>query len=781
MFCPNCGTQIPDGSGFCPNCGARLGVSPAAGQNTRPPVSNPGPNPGRNPVNQNAATHQATASGGAAALLKKGGLLWVILGVVLVVIILFIVLAVNILGGASSKGQFVLLGDGDYSLLKNLNGKPIEFDAMREENSTNTPTVFFSEDGKYVYYFSKIDDNSIGTLCRATLSKIRDRDDNSSAVEILDSNVLYYGVRLLDNNDLLYLDGDQALQYYHNGQTTRIDRDVVNFQINDDQNGVVYLRRNEEDDTTNDSLYVVQLSDPENQIKLTGSASYIMDASNLNHIVYGYSDAENDYEQTLYTADLSGNVEKLADHVSFQYGTDNKLYYLAANGQTVSLYDYVEDTYAAQDASAVEPDIDNYEVPYYWYRTLDLDANPGEYTELYTSCTDNLFRFDQGWDSMEDVVEDTWGDYSQATKTAVQSFIDKYSASADEDGYILVTDAVRSDLRAINATIEGATDSEWISLCLYKQQSGTTTDYDAYYADRDAYEQALSRKTLRESLQSSDQARDVMALYCLNLEDGSVSTLLDNVADCTYKYGSDLFIYRTMDQLTEKVPIEEITSGYDVEDKVFGLNSGTLSVYSADQQATVFTMDGEEYSEFTRLYYNGSVVLAVNNDSELLVSPVSDGAADEFAIGAENIFGEFMAEDGSFYYFADSYTDSNGRTFGDYYVYRNGEATRLVRDAMTVSVMEDGTIVACTNDSYTSNSWYPYGMELTLVNSKGERTTMSDDVNVYFYLDTNRIVYLADGNLYLYNGKESDRLAKDVDLVWYSGEVMDTVNSDSTT
>ena len=58
---------------------------------------------------------------------------------------------------------------------------------------------------------------------------------------------------------------------------------------------------------------------------------------------------------------------------------------------------------------------------------------------------------------------------------------------------------------------------------------------------------------------------------------------------------------------------------------------------------------------------------------------------------------------------------------------------------------------------------------------------MSDDVNVYFYLDTNRIVYLADGNLYLYNGKESDRLAKDVDLVWYSGEVMDTVNSDSTT
>ena len=734
-----------------------------------------------NPVSRNAVPHPAApAGGGALTLGKKGGLLWIILGVALVVIILFIVLAVNILGGTSSKGQFVLLGEGDYSLLKNLNGKPIEFDAMREENSTNTPTVFFSEDGKYVYYFSKIDDNSIGTLCRATLSKIRDRDDNSSAVEILDSNVLYYGVRLLDNNDLLYLDGDQALQYYHNGQTTRIDRDVVNFQINDDQNGVVYLRRNEEDDITNDSLYVVQLSDPDTTLFRSGTADLIRNANNINHIIYSYADPEKDYAQSLYTTDLSGNTEKLADGVTFSSTIDGKLYYVAANGQTVSLYDYVEDTYAAQDASAVEPDIDNYEVPYYWYRTLGLDANPSEYTELYTSCTDDLFRFDQGWDSMEDVVEDTWGDYSQATKTAVQSFIDKYSASADEDGYILVTDAVRSDLRAINATIEGATDSEWISLCLYKQQSGTTTDYDAYYADRDTYEQALSRKTLRESLQSPDQARDVLALYCLDPQDGSVSLLVDNLANCTYEYNnSNLLIYRTLDQLTEKVPIDEITGSYDVVDKVFGLNSGELSVYDLDQQANAFTVDGEEYAEFSNLYYNGSTAIAVNQDKELLVSTISDGTAGDFSIEAENISNETFTDDGDLYFFADSYSDSSGYTYGDYYVYRNGEATRLVRDALcstgAVSVMEDGMIVAETGRSISSNLW-GYGREISLVNAKGESTYLADDISALYYLDTNRIVYLSDGDLYLYNGKERERIAEGVDMVWYSGETMGSVN-----
>lgn len=27
MFCPNCGTQVPDGSAFCQNCGANLAAA----------------------------------------------------------------------------------------------------------------------------------------------------------------------------------------------------------------------------------------------------------------------------------------------------------------------------------------------------------------------------------------------------------------------------------------------------------------------------------------------------------------------------------------------------------------------------------------------------------------------------------------------------------------------------------------------------------------------------------------------------------------------------------
>lgn len=40
MFCPNCGTQIADGSAFCPNCGAQFGApqQPQYQQPTQQPV-----------------------------------------------------------------------------------------------------------------------------------------------------------------------------------------------------------------------------------------------------------------------------------------------------------------------------------------------------------------------------------------------------------------------------------------------------------------------------------------------------------------------------------------------------------------------------------------------------------------------------------------------------------------------------------------------------------------------------------------------------------------------
>ena len=91
MFCPNCGTQIPDGSAFCPNCGAQLNVQSAVAQ--QPPAQ-------QSVYQQSAATQQSAAAQQAAPAkkkLSKGKLALIAAAAVFVLALLGIV--VNYLSG----------------------------------------------------------------------------------------------------------------------------------------------------------------------------------------------------------------------------------------------------------------------------------------------------------------------------------------------------------------------------------------------------------------------------------------------------------------------------------------------------------------------------------------------------------------------------------------------------------------------------------------------------------------------------------------------------------
>ena len=79
MFCPNCGTQLPDGSAFCGNCGNRLSAAP-----------NPAPAPGYPPVAQPAGSFD----------IKK--FLPIIIGVAAAVLLLALFLIIRPFGGGLS-------------------------------------------------------------------------------------------------------------------------------------------------------------------------------------------------------------------------------------------------------------------------------------------------------------------------------------------------------------------------------------------------------------------------------------------------------------------------------------------------------------------------------------------------------------------------------------------------------------------------------------------------------------------------------------------------------
>lgn len=765
MFCPNCGTKIPEDCSFCPNCGTKV-------EQAAVPVQAAAAASEGQAANRAAPTVTSTMPAGVPTA-KKSPVKWLPVAAVVLVIVLLAVLIRVLFGRSSIEGQFVYAGNGNYYLLKDLDGTPMEFSSARDmENYWGL--VKFSEDGKYVYYFSKVDDvDTVGTLCRAQISKIKNRDDNSAASEIVDSNVRTYSYSVVNNTDVIYCDGEDNLKYYHNGETVRIAREVQNFYLSEDSTRLVYLA-SAEDDSTQRTMYGVTLSSPENVVKLVDNVDYVQDATNLDHVVYTVLDDDTG-EQSLYVVDFTGNAEKIAGRVTWSYSEDGEVYYAAANGSKLNLYDYVNDPDAAQDASLTEPDVDNYEIPYYRYYQLDTDDDPNAYAELYTSCTNGLERFGYGWDSMEDVVDDDY--YTTATRDAVRSFIEKYGASADKNGYILVTDEIRNDLKAINGTLEDATDSEWISLCYRKEQSGTTTDYDKYQEDLNAYNEAQNRISMRERLQSPDEQRDVLALHVYKTADNTNTLLMDNLAVVS-QMGNSLLAYRPIDQIADKIDLKDVASTYDVVDMINSMESGTVPVYNYKTAQTAFTMDAETYQEAGSLYVMGSNVVMINDDSELLTAPISNGTVGSFSLMAEDVRVDGYNQDKNcLYYYANVY-ESSGHEYGDYYCYTNGASTRLVRDAQTygVTVYEDGTILSGTYQSQTDNFMTVY--EMDIINAKGESTFLSDGLTQIFYLGDNMFVYVAEDDLFLYDGKERERLQEGVECLWYNGELEPVVNSE---
>ena len=61
MFCPNCGTQLPDGSTNCPSCGATIGVPAQEAPVTPEPEPTTPPIPGAPPV-PGATQYESSAS-----------------------------------------------------------------------------------------------------------------------------------------------------------------------------------------------------------------------------------------------------------------------------------------------------------------------------------------------------------------------------------------------------------------------------------------------------------------------------------------------------------------------------------------------------------------------------------------------------------------------------------------------------------------------------------------------------------------------------------------------
>jgi len=753
MFCPKCGGKLPDGSKFCSACGEKLtDATPEVQEELKVEDAS---------VSAAPATPINIPKPDFVQFKKKVGSKKIIAIAVAAVVVIVAILGLKTLfSGSSGDNAYAYLSDGRYELITNLNKDQTIEIASSKSDSTMANLLAFSPDGKYIYYYTKYDSYSgTGSLCRAEYGKLKeDSSKNDKYIEIIATNVSL-GFRFLEDGSVTYENSDSTLYYFNGEEPVQIAKNV-SYYFTDASGKIVYATGDYSEGYT---LYGVSLSDIDNKIKLASNFAYVHSATDFENILY--TKYEDDGTETLYVVGFAKEAEKLAESVSNLTQVDGKTYFTAANGVMLSLYDFVEDAHADSDAGITEPNRDDFSIPEYSYEMVyGSDLSESDFDELYTSCTKDLYWFGEStwWSySMSESLDRNWGDESDAIHAATQQFIDKFASSANEDGYILVTDEVKAALKNIN-TVANEEDWEWLWFCYNKYQSGTTTDYDAYNAASDKWYEARNRISVRETLQNKENDYAVRTLYCF--DKGTLTAVNETVLNANTYTGA--IVFNTTDLITETVKLENVSSAYDVR-SLFNINNEAEN-YIILADGTSCRMSSSAAETFAEAYDNGYATLYFTNkevymsesNGALSMATISGGVVGDFTIVTDDA--EILTVDGSTLYYASGSYQNNDVTYCDLYSCNNGTSTRMARDVIlnNINLYGDGVILAYTG--YRSYS----GFELTMIDSKGETTLIGDNITQYIRVDKSTLLYISDGDLYSYNGKEKKMVRSEVDWLW---------------
>ncbi len=731
MYCPKCGAQLPDGSKFCSSCGTNMTGGEKA---VLPSVS----------------------------VKRKRKLPKVAIAVVLVGVLVFA--GVKGIRGLLKGGEiYVYLKDGDYYLLTGTDPKDaFAFASNKGTNAEELP-VIFSEDGKYVYYFSKYDrEKETGTLCRAEYKKLKkDSAKNEKYIDIIDSNVKT-GYEPLGKGRVIYLSGEHALYCYDGETSIRLAKDVVRFSL-DEEGRMIYETSSSMDALSENSksLYGVHLDDLENPVTLAEEYDNIENEDDFDRIVYVCQNGA--YETDVYYTPLSSLYitgfdklsEKIADNVTDTYYTEDKIMYVAWDGKEGLPYDCVEDEYLEQDAGMKKPGQEDYMIPVYDYEMLDEDSDIDDYETLYTSCTRKLNWLGGGEFTIETGIGVDWVGDEELVNDALQKFLDKYKRQENEEGVILVTEQVKEDLDQVARHNENYEPDDWKLFCLAKIESGKEFDYESYNKAQKAYKSISDRIELREALQDENYSFAIFSLY--QYQDGNTELITDQVlssanSDWTNKDHIAKSLAIILTDNIKRYQMDEINNVYEVIVGSEDVWSEPVSFVCTKRNEIIHFSEGSTIKGSKSIYALPEYVFVQENVEELLkMASVKDHTVEDFTILASDAK-VFSAKDtGELYYAADMY-EQDWDTYFDLHVFRDGDSTCIAKDVQSVECYEDGKLIG--------RSAYELGMgyELMEFDKNGNALLIEDGVYANIRNGNSNIIYTTDQGMYWYDGKEKIQL-----------------------
>lgn len=665
MKCPNCGNDLIPGALFCASCGnkipeellnaaAPVGETPVESKPETVPVADENENTENvvtataGEAGNTAQTAQTTASQIPMGALvvpemetdKKKKTRTRLIGVAAVAVV---VAAVGFGGfkvwnamNPQLDKQMIYAKDGRLYFTPNVSKEKDPVEIYNAHDNETSYEIKYTKNQKYAFFLTDSEDEQ--RLYRVNTQKLTSNESkNDKYIEEIDSGVTDFSV-LGSDRILYYRDSNSGreLNFYDGKDTKEIDSKV---KAQCHSGNVVYYLRDEGDDY-NYELYYYNLKTGKH-----GDIDECIEVAdyNENEILYSVSDGDT---CDIYKAKPGSEGTKIVSDVASDW-TGNLdagvISYKREIKESKSYYDFVNDPYAAEDANATEPQMDDY--------LTEVDPEDVLDSYAYNNYLDDRSYFYSNDTSMDSItINDT-------------SYYSCYS----------------------NSNVYYNYDNDDFYLC----------DEDAYSEAYDDYYAAGNRDDLRDALKDLTFDSTSYDLY-LYTSKGGEKKIAESILPIDSDPVNQIFLYRKAQDLgDEKVcSIDDLYDASDVENYI----------YNSDNDSSVYVnINGKEQDmKMTSVSMNcsedGKTVMVVDQsdeDSNELIAYKKKGDSLEKIGTVEKDYttGSWYGND--YYYFDDNH---------DFYIYSNGKSKKIAKDVKVAELEDDGNFMVFDVDSSYESS-----------------------------------------------------------------------------
>ena len=747
MKCPNCGNDLIPGALFCASCGNKIPeelLNATTTQGASEPVTTPteetpvataeaptvtqethvagAPQPAAPTMEQQMPYQNAAASQiptgtpvmpGMETDTDKKKKTTRIIGVAAVAVVVAAVgfvgfKVVNAMHPHLDK-QLLYCKDGRLYYVDNVSKEKEPVEIYQAHSDDNSFSIQYTKDQKYAFFLTGSDDKQ--RLYRVNTQKLTSNESkNEKYIEEIDSGVTDYTV--IDSDKVLYNRGSNndygyELNYYDGKDTKEIDSDVVSDYVR--RGDIIYYQRDTSSDDDNyDTCYYNLKNGKHGDI----DECYDLIDCNESEVLYVVED-EDSYD--IYKAKLGGKATKIVSEVSNDYYdgslSEGTIYYTKKRTESKSYYDYVNDPYASQDASATEPQMEDYMSEVKARDILD-DYRYEEYKE---DRNDFYYYYVSDYNSIYCMGTDLYPYYGSDGTYYVDESNDKFY-SFDQDAY---DDA-----------------------------------YDDYY-------DIENRNELRDSLKNETYDSTFYDMY-LYTSKGGEKKIAESVIPVQEDPIHQIFFYRKAQDLDEEkvCSLDDVDYASDVESYINSSSSDDLAIYAyINGKEQDMKMD----SGYFTVSSDGKTVMVVDDyddDNVELIAYNKKGDSLEKIGTVEKNF-----ESGSWYNDNYYYFDNNN----DFYIYSKGKSKKIAKDVACAELEKDGNYM-----TYEAGSSEGKDVKILKGDEqigKLRDVSSNDDTT---YIDSKCIVYLTyDGDLNVYDGEDSREIDRDV--IYYRSSAHSTI------